>query len=77
MNICKPHQAHECPECWPGGWNLGLEAAVYRLKVHLANKPNTRFDARDRKALTYLLTWLDKSPDAKWLFEVSLLRDRR
>ena len=55
MNICKPHNERECRECWPGGWTLGYEAAVNRLRTHLADRPNTRFDARDRQALTYVL----------------------
>jgi len=58
VNICKPHEARECQECWPGGWTLGLEGAIDRLETHLAGKPNTRFDARDRQALTYLLAQL-------------------
>lgn len=55
MNICKPHNSHECPECWPGGWNLGLEAAINRLEAHEMGKPKLWFDARDRMALTFLL----------------------
>lgn len=37
---------------------MGYEAAINRLETHLADKPNTRFDARDRSALTYLLAKL-------------------
>lgn len=58
MNICKPHEAHECPACWPGGWTHGWEGAINRLETHLTGKPNTRFDARDRQALTFLLAVL-------------------
>ncbi len=60
MNICKPHGARECRECWPGGWTLGYEGAINRLEQHTRDKPNTRFDARDRSALTYLLAKLRK-----------------
>jgi hypothetical protein len=58
MNICKPHGENGCGVCWPGGWNLGYEAAVNRLEEHVKAKANTRFDARDRSALTYLLATL-------------------
>lgn len=58
MNTCKPHEAKECRECWPGGWTHGYEGAIHRLEIHLAGKPNTRFDARDRQALTFLLACL-------------------
>jgi len=40
---------------------MGLEIAVARLKTHLADKPNTRFDARDRQALTYVLAKLEEA----------------
>ena len=60
MNICKAHGVHECRECWPGGWTLGWEAAVNRLQAHIDDKPNTRFDARDRQALTYLLAKMER-----------------
>lgn len=60
MNVCKPHGVHECPECWPGNWDLGWEAAINRLKFHEKGKPKMWFDARDRSALTYVLAKLDR-----------------
>jgi hypothetical protein len=39
---------------------MGWDAAVDRLKTHLTDKPNTRFDARDRQALTFVLEKLTK-----------------
>lgn len=39
---------------------MGYEGAINRLEQHTRDKPNTRFDARDRSALTYLLAKLRK-----------------
>jgi hypothetical protein len=58
MNICKPHGVNGCEVCWPGGWVQGLEEAINRLEEHVKARPNTRFDARDRSALRYLLATL-------------------
>jgi hypothetical protein len=36
-----------------------FEMAIHRLKQYLAQKPNARFDARDRAALKVLLNSLN------------------